>query len=115
MDDLSRALEDDLIIGTPGGRCKQQDDGPSADAHGADYTQTSRPLAEGLSKAKRTAVGFPRRLSLNVRIYSAAISSASPSERSISRARSASSYSFETCSCPFAAASSSSGERRTLR
>src|SRR4051812_46968739 len=67
MDDLSRALEDDLIVAAPGGRCKQQDDEPSAEAHGADYTQTFRPLAEGLSKTKRTAVGFPRRLSLDLR------------------------------------------------
>src|SRR6202041_1330347 len=47
--------------------------------------------------------------------YSAASSSVSPSWRIISRARSASSYAAETSACTLAAASSISGERRTLR
>src|SRR3954471_6772733 len=98
MDDLSRALEDDLIVAAPGGRCKQQDDEPSAEAHGADYTQTFRLVArfEGAHRKHKNS----RRVSPTAEFggavtYSAAISSASPSERSISRARSASSYSFE--------------------
>src|SRR5260370_7280022 len=47
--------------------------------------------------------------------YSAASSSVSPSWRIISRARSASSYAAETSACTLAAASSISGERRTVR
>ncbi len=47
--------------------------------------------------------------------YSAASSSVSPSVRMSSSARSASSYACETSSCTFAAASSISGDRRTLR
>ena len=46
---------------------------------------------------------------------SAVSSSVSPSWRIISRARSASSYAAETSACTLAAASSISGERRTLR
>src|SRR2546423_12624140 len=47
--------------------------------------------------------------------YSAVSSSVSPSVRMSSSARSASSYACETSSCTLAAASSISGERRTLR
>ena len=48
-------------------------------------------------------------------VYSAAISSASPSWRRSSSARSASAYAWETSSCTLAAACSSSGASFTLR